>query len=120
MNPGPYVKSLVPAIVAVLYSLESWVLTGHLDALHVRESLFGLAIAAVVYWLPNTPPAPEPPAAAEPPAPIEPMRYATGGYVAPIEPMRYATGGYVAPTTSSAGILIAPESPPGTTLRAVR
>lgn len=55
MNPGPYVKSLVPAIVSVLYSLHSWVLTGHLDALHVRESLFGLVLAAVVYWLPNTP-----------------------------------------------------------------
>lgn len=58
MNPGPYVKSLIPAILAVLYSLQSWAATGHLDAPHVRGSLLGLAVAALVYWLPNAP-APE-------------------------------------------------------------
>lgn len=54
MNPGPYVKSLVPAVLAVLYSLQSWAATGHMDAPHVRGSLLGLAVAAVIYWLPNT------------------------------------------------------------------
>lgn len=55
MNLGRYIKSLVPAILSVINVVEDWAVSGKLDLTHLRLSVVLLLVAAVVYWLPNTP-----------------------------------------------------------------
>lgn len=55
MNLGAYVKSLVPAILSVVNVIQSWAITGRLNAPTLRQSVVLLVVAAIVYWLPNTP-----------------------------------------------------------------
>lgn len=78
MNLGRYMKAIAPALIGVMTPIEDWGLTGHLDWPHERFALVMLAVATIVYLLPNVP---VPVPTIELSSLAEPVKYATGGFV---------------------------------------